>query len=201
MKKIIFGLALVLSLGLLASCNNVYQVQDVNATVNSTIYGDVAGTVKYVETRTSQTGSATPEKTKDDAYTFALSEGTFGDTYLYISENPNSNATGYSFNNVYYTTIKEKLDDADEVTIDENGGLLTDNPVEYIYISFTKIGDKYYVNGSEPQEVTFTETDTGYTLTGKKTIVRVSDNGLEGEAKVVNTRTYETIYDITFTTK
>lgn len=187
MKKIIFGLALVLSLGLLASCNNVYQVQDVNATVDSTIYGDVTGTVKYVVTHTTKIGAAAEVKNVTTE-TYKLSDETFGNTNLYISENPNSNKVDYSFNNVYYNEKTTQVNDA-EPSIDKNGGSLR-------AIVFAKIGEKFYMNGTNPDEVTFTETDTGYKLSGTKK--EIDDNSSDNYVNVI---TYETIYDITFTTK
>lgn len=45
MKKIIYGLALVLGLGLLASCNNVYQVESAVSAHSETNYYTVTGKV------------------------------------------------------------------------------------------------------------------------------------------------------------
>lgn len=182
MKKLIFGLALVLSLGLLASCNNVYTVQDVNATVYETYYVNTSGTGTL---KISTQGLA-----EDDAKVLkTVTTANFTD-YLYtsvsIETNPNSNGVKYTINNLKASKVTEK--DADGEVLDEEENVL------YLFdaIEIVKIGDTYYSKGitssglpypTNSIPVTFTETDDGYTLSLSESLIEKDSYG-------------KTIYDI-----
>lgn len=89
MKKIIYGLALVLGLGLLASCNNVYQVESAVSAHSETNYYTVTGTI-FSE---GKTFDADGNQTNVDEVTYTLRDDPLHTSIIHWTDLNDSNAS------------------------------------------------------------------------------------------------------------
>lgn len=165
MKKIIFGLALVLSLGLLASCSNTYTVDNVNYYRTSKIACNATGTIT---TTVTNEAAQTVKVIKTD-----LLDGTFGNTSLSYQQCENSNATDYWLRAIKYSKITKSVNNVEVGSVEGPGAIAF--PWSSETFNFKTIGDKAYFtidgwkNGlaDEDTEFKFTQNDGVYTLKAK----------------------------------
>lgn len=194
MKKILLGIALALSAFVFISCNNVYQIENVNSTKYADNYYSASGTIKI---KNNVECTYKDELMKDYNYKDVTNtEYTVydspADTIITHNIGTNSNYDEWWYiSSVPYNKKITKVNEEDATITDGIGSY-------YLGINIYKYGDRYKTvfNGKEV-DLNFVEDGDVITLTGTYTTYSV-----DSETEYINyTSKSESTYSLTFTKK
>lgn len=190
MKKIIFGLALVLSLGLLASCSNTYSV-DNNIGWSETSYYKASGTYTYTYTSTDADGKVYDKYT--DVYTA-------GDNFLdcpvehTVWANDSNISDEWIVNYFPYASYKETVEVKRGVEVTEDNVAEGKNPGQIgIWLNFKLIdGELYHEWGGVTQKLD----SENVSFDDDEIIIKMTDKyepQKEGSLDVAKTATFDLV--------